>query len=203
MADEHNIIDDLSGEAATETAKLSKELVDRANMAIDCMGLQATNKPEVFAFITASKLKNGDVQYRMAHKVCADWIRCHNVREAFTTGYSGNRQLKNKTYAVISEFTMWLGDFNYHHPLWDNKNQEQLFTNCPLQDTDHLIQVVMHAKLLMALPKGINTTRPHTGHGRSPTMSGSQPTSLTWLCTVTLHQRCAPLTLTIYPYLWS
>jgi hypothetical protein len=105
MADERNVIVDLSGDAATEAAKLSeKELVDRANMAVDRMGLQATDKPEAFAFIAASKLEHGGVRYRMADKACADWIRRHDVREAFTTEYGGDGRLKDKTYAVISEF---------------------------------------------------------------------------------------------------
>jgi hypothetical protein len=57
---------------------------------------------------------------------------------------------------------MWLGDFNRHHPLWDNDDQEQLFTNRALQDANHLIQAAMHAEMLMALPKGINTYQtPH------------------------------------------
>jgi hypothetical protein len=105
VADERNVILDLSGDAAKDTAKLSeKELVDRANVAVDRMGLQAADKPDAFAFIAASKLEHGGIRYRMADKACADWLRRQDVREAFTAEFGGDGQLKDKSYAVIAEF---------------------------------------------------------------------------------------------------
>jgi hypothetical protein len=59
--------------------------------------------------------------------------------------------------------TMWLGDFNRHHPLWDDDHQEQMFTRQALDDADQLIQACMHVRLVQALPKGINTLE--TAHG--------------------------------------
>jgi hypothetical protein len=59
--------------------------------------------------------------------------------------------------------TIWMGDFNRHHPLWDDDHQDQLFTAQALAAADTLIQACMHAELVQALPKGINTLE--TPHG--------------------------------------
>jgi exonuclease III len=59
--------------------------------------------------------------------------------------------------------TLWMGDFNRHHPLWDDSENTQLFTNEALTDADVLIKAVMHAQLMMALPRNINTYE--TPHG--------------------------------------
>jgi hypothetical protein len=53
--------------------------------------------------------------------------------------------------------TLWMGDFNRHHLLWDDNNQDQLFTCDALRTANGLVKVAMHAQLMMRLPKGINT----------------------------------------------
>jgi hypothetical protein len=105
QADERNIILDLDGEAVTGVAKLSEqELVERANVAIDRMSIQAGDKPEQFAFAAAFKLEHGGIRYRMADKASADWLRKPDVRVAFAAAFGGDGRLKDRTYSVIAEF---------------------------------------------------------------------------------------------------
>ena len=52
---------------------------------------------------------------------------------------------------------IWAGDFNRHHPFWDNKNDIHLFTNQAINKATDLIELIANYKLNMALPKGIPT----------------------------------------------
>ena len=47
---------------------------------------------------------------------------------------------------------MWLGDFNRHHPLWDNPEDTRLFTNEASEAAEKLIDAVTDAGLDLALP---------------------------------------------------
>ena len=53
--------------------------------------------------------------------------------------------------------TIWLGDFNRHHPHWDNPNDTRLFTKAAIQDTEVLINAIGEIGLNMVLPLGILT----------------------------------------------
>jgi exonuclease III len=50
---------------------------------------------------------------------------------------------------------LWLGDFNRHHPHWDNLNDTRLFTREAIKAAEVLIKATAEAGLEMALPKGI------------------------------------------------
>ncbi|KAH6899296.1 hypothetical protein BKA70DRAFT_1115550, partial [Coprinopsis sp. MPI-PUGE-AT-0042] len=52
---------------------------------------------------------------------------------------------------------IWLGDFNRHHPMWDNDHDERLFTPHALSDADRLIMMIAKWDMSMLLPKGIQT----------------------------------------------
>jgi hypothetical protein len=52
---------------------------------------------------------------------------------------------------------IWLGDFNRHHPLWDNLEDMQLFTNKATEATKKLIEAVVDAGLKLMLPSRILT----------------------------------------------
>jgi ribonuclease HI/exonuclease III len=53
--------------------------------------------------------------------------------------------------------TIWLGDFNRHHPHWDNPNDTRLFTNKAIRAAEALIEATADAGLDLALPQGIPT----------------------------------------------
>src|SRR5882724_997665 len=50
-----------------------------------------------------------------------------------------------------------LGDFNLHHPLWDEECNTHLFTRSNLDNSQALIDILAEYDLQMALPKRIPT----------------------------------------------
>jgi len=55
--------------------------------------------------------------------------------------------------------TLWLGDFNRHHPYWDDPNDVRLFTSEATRAAEKLIEAVADAGLDLALPSGTPTHR--------------------------------------------
>jgi endonuclease/exonuclease/phosphatase family metal-dependent hydrolase len=49
---------------------------------------------------------------------------------------------------------IWAGDFNRHHPMWDEETDDRLFTTRALEDAGRLIEMLADLNLKMALPKG-------------------------------------------------
>jgi hypothetical protein len=56
-----------------------------------------------------------------------------------------------------TKITMRLGDFNRHHPHWDDPSDTRLFTRQAVSNAEVLISAVAEAGLDMALPPGIPT----------------------------------------------
>jgi endonuclease/exonuclease/phosphatase family metal-dependent hydrolase len=52
---------------------------------------------------------------------------------------------------------IWLGDFNRHHPLWDEDRNTQLFTNQYLDAAQPLLDLIADYGMIMTLPKGLPT----------------------------------------------
>ena len=52
---------------------------------------------------------------------------------------------------------IWLGDFNRHHPHWDDPNDTRLFTGEAVKNAEALIEAVAEVGLDLALPSGIPT----------------------------------------------
>ena len=50
-----------------------------------------------------------------------------------------------------------MGNFNRHHPLWDNNEDTHLFTQQALRAAKGIIGLIATYDLAMALPKGIPT----------------------------------------------
>jgi Endonuclease-reverse transcriptase len=55
---------------------------------------------------------------------------------------------------VGNAHVLWLGDFNRHHPHWDNLNDSHLFMREAIKAAEVLIKAAAEAGLEMALPKG-------------------------------------------------
>ena len=76
-----------------------------------------------------------------------------NLLEAFThslpTSHSHNTE--------NSDAILWLGDFNRHHPHWDNPADTRLFTRSAIENAEILISAVAGLGLDLALPQGIPT----------------------------------------------
>ena len=56
-----------------------------------------------------------------------------------------------------ARYVLWLGDFNRHHPHWDDPSDTRLFTRAATRDAEILISAVANAGLELALPPGIPT----------------------------------------------
>jgi len=52
---------------------------------------------------------------------------------------------------------IWLGDFNRHHPYWDDPNDLRLFTDVAITAAESLIEAVANAGLDLVLPRGTPT----------------------------------------------
>ena len=63
-------------------------------------------------------------------------------------------QRDGKTTSII-----WVGDFNRHHPMWDDPKNSHLFTRHNLDEAQVLIHAITEQNLYMALPKHIPTLK--------------------------------------------
>lgn len=67
---------------------------------------------------------------------------------------------------TLNDHMLWLGDFNRHHPLWEENSNRHLFNN----DTfiDPLLDLIREYDMTMALPLGIPTFETVTGNWTRP-----------------------------------
>ena len=56
-----------------------------------------------------------------------------------------------------NRYMLWCGNFNRHHPLWDEEQNHHLFTAAALWAADWLLEKVLAHGVLMILPKGTPT----------------------------------------------
>jgi len=54
---------------------------------------------------------------------------------------------------------IWLGDFNRHHPFWDEPRNAHLFTRSNLDDAQVLLDLIAEYDMHMTLPKHVPTLR--------------------------------------------
>lgn len=57
--------------------------------------------------------------------------------------------------------TVWMGDFNRHHPLWDEERNNHLFTSTNLRAAQTLIDKLAERSMRMVLPHGVPTLEAH------------------------------------------
>ena len=55
------------------------------------------------------------------------------------------------------DYSIWCGDFNRHHPMWDEEWNHHLFTAGVLEDSRKLLTLVVDSNMVMALLKDIPT----------------------------------------------
>lgn len=55
--------------------------------------------------------------------------------------------------------SLWVGDFNRHHPMWDEPRNQHLFMSSNLESAEELIEITANHGLVMALEKYIPTLR--------------------------------------------
>ena len=52
---------------------------------------------------------------------------------------------------------IWAGDFNRHHPLWDDDRDTHLFTHQALRNAEGVLNLIADFNMVMSLPKAIPT----------------------------------------------
>jgi Endonuclease-reverse transcriptase len=67
------------------------------------------------------------------------------------------RSLKRDTPVNGESHMIWLGNFNRHHPLWDEERNAHLFTSANLDAAQPLLNLLAAHDMKMALPKDIPT----------------------------------------------
>jgi len=67
----------------------------------------------------------------------------------------GNSENDVTTWTSNNTHMIWLGDFNRHHPYWDNTSDNRLFTKVALNKAEYLISAVADPGLDLVLPPKI------------------------------------------------
>ena len=104
--------------------------------------------------LTAIQLKRGnrklmiiDIYNACTHSRTLTWLQQFMQEERIDIGEGNNNHI------------LWCGDFNRHHPLWDDKADKHLFTPQAIREADILIRMIVDEGLEMALPSGIPTLK--------------------------------------------
>lgn len=66
----------------------------------------------------------------------------------------------------VIDSVIWLGDFNWHHPMWEDDSNKQLFE--PTEFITPLIDLLYKNKMLLVLPKGLPTFQTPAGNWTRP-----------------------------------
>ena len=76
---------------------------------------------------------------------------------------------------------IWLGDFNRHHPMWEDEANDHLFTNQNLEDTGILIDLLVDHNMQMTLLQGTPTIRNSAGNLTRPDNVFASSQLLEWV----------------------
>ena len=81
----------------------------------------------------------------------------HSRSETTLRRFLNTRSNSNLILRSENHHMLWAGDFNRHHPLWDNDEDVHLFTQQATRQAEALIGLLATYDLTMTLPKGIPT----------------------------------------------
>lgn len=102
--DKQVLIDDI-GEGVATGDMTERELVAKANMTVELMGIEAADKPTgEKLFVGAKKLARGGILYLMESVEAAKWMRREDVKKAFENKYGGQVQIRDRGYNIILEY---------------------------------------------------------------------------------------------------
>ena len=82
--------------------------------------------------------------------------KSNDTIKKLTSFYRKNRHTLENADAGTAH-VLWLGDFNRHHPLWDDPNDDRLFTNEAMKEAEDLIEALADTGMELALPGGTPT----------------------------------------------
>jgi len=81
----------------------------------------------------------------------------HNNTIRLLTKYHKDNQANIGFNTSGNAHTVWVGDFNRHHPYWDDPGDDRLFTREATIAAELLIEAVAEIGLKLALPRGLPT----------------------------------------------
>ena len=125
-----------------------KDLVTKANMALELMDDPSTNKPMLVSFITAKKLRNGSILFQLNSIQATMWLQNPDVQKEFSLTYSSNANIHNKLYHIIAEFVSISFDVgtNHSHKLLEVSNSLTSWLH-------HLVQICQTTAPSISKPK--------------------------------------------------
>jgi hypothetical protein len=98
------LIEDM-GEGGATGDMTERELVAKANMTVELLGVQAADRPAgENLFVGAKKLMRGGILYLMVSVEAAKWMRREDVKKAFEEKYGGQIQIKDRGHNIILEY---------------------------------------------------------------------------------------------------
>jgi hypothetical protein len=99
------LIDKAPGVTTNGLADLTeKQLVEKATIALDLMGLSASDAPVQVTFLCAQILRGGAVLYQLSSPAAAEWLRKGDVMKAFLEKLGGTSVYKNRLLNTVVEY---------------------------------------------------------------------------------------------------
>jgi len=77
------LLDGIEGVRTATEGLSERELVEKANLALDGMGIMVLGKPAGTKFIAAKNLRNGGVVFEMDSEAAANWLKKKDMRGVF------------------------------------------------------------------------------------------------------------------------
>jgi len=108
---------DMNANSNTLGNLTEKDLVVKANIALDLMGMEAIDQPKDTKFVSAKKIWNRNILYQLDMAEAEKWLWQSEVQKVFMEHYGGMLNIQNKLYYTIAEFIPTTFDVgtNYAH----------------------------------------------------------------------------------------
>jgi len=98
------LLDGIEGVRTAMDGLSERELVEKANLALDGMGIMASDKPAGTKFIAVKNLRNGGVVFEMDSEMVANWLKKRDVRGVFAGSFGGSAQIKDRNFQVVVQY---------------------------------------------------------------------------------------------------
>jgi len=121
--------------------------------------------------ITAIQLKGGivDINIYNIYNSCKNNNTLRTLKQHLEDRERKEmRQKEGEGAEKRQSVDIWLRDLNRHHPLWEDDNNDRLFTKKDLENAEVLIEMLAEHDMEMALPKDIPTIRNSRGNLTRP-----------------------------------
>jgi len=100
------LLDGIEGVKMVADGLTERELVEKANLALEGMGIMASDKPTGTKFVAAKKLRNRGVIFEMDSEMAANWLKKKDVQGTFAGSFGGSAQIKDCNYQVVVQYVL-------------------------------------------------------------------------------------------------